>query len=327
MEEEKINIIIPCYNSKTLPITLKSIEIQTMNIKDLVHVTIIDDCSDISYDLSNYNLDIEYIKLKKRKSIGYVRQYGLDNSKYNIVTFLDSDDLLFSVNSLEVLYNVMRFKPVVQGKNLDYSFYTNKEPNFNDAFNGIWLHGLMFKLDKIREHNIKFRDVSEGEDTNFVQQLKLNFFEDFVYINDVVYFYTDLNSKYRVNNEEFKNIRCFYRWLEAHVEALKKFDYKQNKYKTYLLNKFISSFFNYTYLYKNSNGKSQWLKKYIKKAKLLLEIAEYFVDIDDKNLYWVKLNHDILEMLKVNGLKIEDLNNYNGFSLFDYIKLIRGEKK
>ena len=103
----KLDVIIPCYNAKdTLSDTLSSIKVQnnTKNIK----VYLVNDCSDYDYkefidQFSNY-FHIEEIKIDNNVGPGEARNIGIRNSNNPYIVFIDSDDVLYSSDSLETLY-------------------------------------------------------------------------------------------------------------------------------------------------------------------------------------------------------------------------------
>ena len=120
--EEKIEIILPNYNSKNyLSETINSIINQTYKNWNL---TIIDDNSNIETQeilrkYINYP-NIKIIWLKKNKKAGFCRNLALRKSKLEYVAFIDSDDIW----EKEKLYNQLNF--MIKNK---YNFtYTNYTP-------------------------------------------------------------------------------------------------------------------------------------------------------------------------------------------------------
>ena len=100
-----IDIIIPAYNSHdTIIKTLSSIAMQ-LNKEELI-VTIVNDggrgYEDI-VDIFKPLLNIQEIGYKENKGVGYARQYGIDHTKEDFITFIDADDTFFEACSLSIL--------------------------------------------------------------------------------------------------------------------------------------------------------------------------------------------------------------------------------
>ena len=100
-----IDIIIPAYNShNTIIKTLSSIAMQ-LN-KDELIVTIVNDGGRGYEDIVNIFkplLNIQEIGYKENKGVGYARQYGIDHTKEDFITFIDADDTFFEACSLSIL--------------------------------------------------------------------------------------------------------------------------------------------------------------------------------------------------------------------------------
>ena len=91
-----MEIIIPAYNcTKTLNRTLNSLISQTNQNFSVLGV---DDCSteDIKSITDTYSdsLNITYVRNDKNVGCGMSRQRGIDETKSDYITFLDSDDIL-----------------------------------------------------------------------------------------------------------------------------------------------------------------------------------------------------------------------------------------
>lgn len=68
----------------------------------------VDDCSSDTYDdiIEKFSseLRIKIVHLDKNVGPGLARQYGMEHSRSKYICFIDSDDLLNTVDSLEILY-------------------------------------------------------------------------------------------------------------------------------------------------------------------------------------------------------------------------------
>lgn len=165
-----IDVIIPAFNAnKTIEKTIMSLSFQT--VKDIINVILIDDCSDNNYGdlLTKYNdlLNIKYIRNKKNRGAGLSRQVGIDNSKAKYILFLDSDDLLYSFDSLE--------KMLIQIESYDYlDSFCYKEASNLKYINDGDLHGKLYLRKFIESNNIRFNDSRYHEDNAFNSIVLLN---------------------------------------------------------------------------------------------------------------------------------------------------------
>ena len=140
-----IDVIIPAYNAhNSIMRTLHSIIMQ--QIKDKFNVYIVNDCS--SHD---YSEEIEkvkkYINIKELKTPenlgpGGARQFGIDNSDGEYITFIDADDVFNTTFAVRALYDF------IDGYN--YNAVTSDFIKERDGvevigFNTFWMHGKMFR--------------------------------------------------------------------------------------------------------------------------------------------------------------------------------------
>ena len=100
-----IDVIIPAYNSQdTIIRTLSSIAMQ-LNRNDLV-VTIVNDGGKDYKDIINIFkplINVQEIGYEKNMGPGYARQYGIDHTKEDFITFIDADDTFYEACSLQML--------------------------------------------------------------------------------------------------------------------------------------------------------------------------------------------------------------------------------
>ena len=95
----KLSIIIPYYN--VAQYTDELLDCLAPQITDDVEVILVDDGSDISYKTK-----YEWCKVyrQKNKGVSGARNKGLELSQGEYVAFIDSDDLFYDSDSLEMLY-------------------------------------------------------------------------------------------------------------------------------------------------------------------------------------------------------------------------------
>lgn len=163
-----IDVIIPAYNAhETIIRTLSSIAMQ-LN-RDEVQVTIVNDGGRDYHELINIFsniLNIKEISYEENRGPGYARQFGLDNTKGDYVTFIDADDTFMDALSLINLSKPLKdtdTKMVVSpfaevSKDNQYNVI---QPNF------VWVFGKMYRRTFLDEHHIQFTDSRANEDVGF----------------------------------------------------------------------------------------------------------------------------------------------------------------
>ena len=169
-----IDVIIPAYNSHdTIIRTLSSIAMQ-LN-KNELKVTIVNDggkdYSDIVKTFSNV-IDITEIGYETNRGPGYARQYGIDNTKEDFITFIDADDTFYEACSLTLLSKPLKdtsakfiISPFVQiGRNCEQGMMNA---------NLIWVFGHMYRRSFLDAHNIRFTSTRSNEDVGFNNMVNL----------------------------------------------------------------------------------------------------------------------------------------------------------
>lgn len=113
MNYPPVSVIICAYNAeKYIKKTIDSVRQQTYaNIE----ILILDDASTdntpkIIEKAAEMNGRIRYIRNSENRGIAYVRQQGLENAKYNWVSFIDADDLACS-NMIEKQIEILAKEP------------------------------------------------------------------------------------------------------------------------------------------------------------------------------------------------------------------------
>lgn len=166
-----IDVIIPAYNSQdTIIRTLASIAMQ-LNRKEL-KVTIVNDGGKDYKDIVEIFkplIDIQEIGYEENKGPGYARQFGIDNTNGEFITFIDADDTFLEACSLSLLSKPLKdtstkfiISPFIQiGKH-------NEQAPMNA--NLVWVFGHMYRRSFLKEHNIRFTSTRANEDVGFNNQ-------------------------------------------------------------------------------------------------------------------------------------------------------------
>lgn len=164
-----IDVIIPAYNSQeTIIRTLSSIAMQ-LN-RDELKVTIVNDGGKDYADIVNIFkplIDIQEIGYEENKGPGYARQYGIDNTHEEFITFIDADDTFYEACSLGLLSKPLKdtsakfiISPFLQiGKEVGQQAPINA--------NLVWVFGHMYRRSFLKQHNIRFTSTRANEDVGF----------------------------------------------------------------------------------------------------------------------------------------------------------------
>lgn len=164
-----IDVIIPAYNSQnTIIRTLSSIVMQ-LNRKELKVTIVNDGGKDYKEIVNTFKplLDIQEIGYEENKGPGYARQYGVDNTNGEFITFIDADDTFYEACSLSLLAKPMKdtsakfiISPFIQ---------IGKEPMMQGPMNAnlVWVFGHMYRRSFLNEHNIRMTPTRANEDVGY----------------------------------------------------------------------------------------------------------------------------------------------------------------
>lgn len=278
-----IDIIIPAYNAHdTIIKTLASIELQT--VKERVNVIIVDDHSKKKYNylLEHFSdINIKIVRLDKNMGPGYARERGIELSNNDYIYFLDSDDCLLNMFSLEILVENIENNDIVAGLVVIESENYEVDDVYITEFD---LHGKLFKSNYIKDNNFKFNNSKRSEDNSFYQLLRLGT-DKYIEVNEEVELYsynkkslTNIDKNYRINESKYLLDNII--WLEN--EASKR------KYDKSKISSVLSVLFSYFFLLYieniNNNIIKERLIKYIKlmeKYKKYINYNSIFKKIDN----------------------------------------------
>ena len=200
-----IDIIIPCYNAKeTITETLVSLCLQ-INSNDL-NVYLINDCSDYNYkfyiDFFSNFINIQELRTPTNAGPGGAREYGIQNSDNRYIMFMDSDDHLYTYDSVYELYQE------IQKKNYDlvysdFLYIRDNEIKIMDS-DLTWLHGKIYDRTFINAKDLHFNNTRANEDNGF-NRLLLLLSNNYHHLSKTTYVYNENpNSITRRNNREYR---------------------------------------------------------------------------------------------------------------------------
>ena len=202
-----IDVIIPVYNDqKNLPQALMSILLQETSIP--IQVTIVDDCSKEGYSevIKPFQdaISIQVLRMEENGGAGKARQKGINSTHGDYIFFLDADDLITDIDSLETLYQA-----ILQG----YDMISGGEYIEKDRISAVSdgeLHGKLYRRSYLEEKKIQFNDTRVHEDNYFNSYVLLSGAKE-KKIEKVFYYYR--NNPSSVTNErkdlEFSRLETY----------------------------------------------------------------------------------------------------------------------
>ena len=303
MEESKVSIVLPTYNSDdVLENAIKSVIEQTYKNWELI---IIENgkkgqAKQIAQSFNDKRIIYMY---QEQPNVSNARNVGLENVTGKYVSFIDSDDrydkdflqkLVEYLEQNDLQLVTCRYKKtydksqmlikdntsILKTTNIKEYLETTKE---NYLYNELW--NKLYISSIIKENNIKFDANYElGED--FIFNLDyIKFIEKAGYINETLYVYTDgeqgLKLRYRPNKFEIEYNLTQY--LEK-IYTEKKWDmrYIYNRYARVYYNQIID-------IYKENNPatikeKDEQLKNIVTNPKYKEELNELQKKVTDKKM-------------------------------------------
>lgn len=163
----KLDLIIPVYNNKKgLYRSLMSIGIESA---DYVDVTIVDDCSIENYDdiiaFFAQFFPVRILKLEKNSGPGNARQYGIDHTYNQYLTFLDCGDYFISPDILEAMHYTIEENPTPHMFCWDYISSRDEQQSNEDNR----MHGKVYRREFLQQHHIRFNPKESyiNEDIGF----------------------------------------------------------------------------------------------------------------------------------------------------------------
>ena len=164
-----INVIIPVFKAhNTIANTLHSIAMQRL-VEFSTHLVV--DGEEVgSYDYLKNFFDVNIHYLPANVGPGVARQYGIDNTDGEFISFIDADDTYLS--SMALYYQHLPFEHdskyvVVSCDFLEEKRDHNIKLRENDM---LWMHGKMYRRSFLDKYNIRFNETRANEDVGFNTQ-------------------------------------------------------------------------------------------------------------------------------------------------------------
>lgn len=248
MQQNKINVIIPVYNTeKYIETTIRCLLDQT--VKDFTVIFVNDGSTDGTLDILNSyaEKDSRFIVLsQENKGPGAARNFGLEyaygiKSEYTII--LDADDVY-----AETMFERMTAQAektnadivICRARELDdqtgkyypmpyqlrYELIPKKKEilSYKDVTDYIfnfcvgWSWDKLYKTEFLKQTGLRFQELRNTDDAYFVF-ISLVAAKSFTYINDILVSHR-VNILNSVSNSREKDITCFYTAIKTMKEKL-----------------------------------------------------------------------------------------------------------
>ena len=183
------DIIITAYNNheKVLK-TLSSIAMQTN--KDIANIYIVNNGSSKDYsneiNIFKKDLNIKELKLKEKKSLGYARNYAVDNCNGDYVIFFDAGEEFYTCYSLSALseqleknYDVISGKYYIYYKDINNTQFVENPDDYSD------IYAKAYKREFLINNNIRFNYSKLCEADSF-QGLVNSITQNQIIIDDII---------------------------------------------------------------------------------------------------------------------------------------------
>lgn len=304
-----VDIIIPAYNSiNTISIPLDSLKKQKTEYK--FRVVIVNDNSSYSYKniLDKYSkyMFIEEIVLDRNGGPAVARQKGIDYTDSKYIMFIDSDDYLFSSDSIQKLVdNISLCNSDVAMGNFILE-RDNKEELVKN--NSVWMHGKIYRRSFLEDNNIRFNTSRVNEDNGF-NRLVVLLTKNISHLDEVVYVYKENDNSITRRNDrlnKFTGLEGYAYNMDWAFNEAKKRGVPQKEIEYHALSILIVSYYSYFDL-KDKYDVSKilvWFKK-----------VKDWVDIN-------KFSNDVVNtFLESNRVNIDDVSKCD-MSFYDYYNMI-----
>ena len=239
-----LDIIIPCYNShETIDRCLGSILSQ--RILPSITVTLVNDGGNSYKDvIKRYSpiMNIKEIGYEENGGAAKARNYGLENTKEELIMFVDSDDVLSNPFATVALCNEIHASPKIAM--VISKFVEEVAPmKFTDhEHDTSFMHGKIYRRSFIDKYKIRL-----NENTRYNEDVGFNLFavilakclpDTYVtYIDYISYYWLyNPNSVVRKNKEVFDNTISFVAFVNNLIYVSEELD-KRIKHETILAEK------------------------------------------------------------------------------------------
>lgn len=249
MENIMLSIVVPVYNAgKYLEECIKSLSMQSLNEMEIIFIN---DCSPCESDkklIKKYmekDSRIKYIKHSQNKGAAGAINTGLEISTGKYFTAVGNDDYILGIDTYKHLIqkavknnvDILAFGAYsfVDGKDdektpIYRSSYYKKTRKINvNHFPSEVTWNKLFKLDTIKNNNLKFNENAKYEDIEFWYRYVITVNPTIKYIDENYYMYrqreNSVMSTYVNFNKRFEVYKMIYDFIKEHN---KEKEYRKN---------------------------------------------------------------------------------------------------
>lgn len=277
-----LDIIIPQYkeSNSILERLLTSIYNQKNIDFNQLGIIFINDCSPSPISMSLIqkfsNLKIQSLKTTKNVGPGLARQFGIDHSTADYITFLDADDMYYSDHCFEQIFQILEQKKptILLTKWVEEIFdsYGNSKQIMHTS-DIIFLHGKVIKRSYLIENNIRFSPKLRLHEDSYFCTILLLSTQDILSTEVILnYWRYRKDSLVREKKEYHYLVRTFKDLLICNKEVARELEQRNHPYKNEYIIKAIVYLYCIlaSYFFENKKDKKlQSLKKEYEKLFFL----------------------------------------------------------
>ncbi len=296
------DIIITAYNDHDK--VLKSLASIAMQIKkDVANIYIVNNGSSKDYkneiNIFKNDLNIKELKIKEKKSLGYARNYAIDNCDGDYVIFFNAGEEFYNCYALSALYEQINNNyDVICGEyylyygDINNMFLIEKPDDYSE------IYAKAYKREFLINNNIRFNYSKECETDSF-QGLVNSLTQNQMIINEIIGVIYPINRDY--NEQLDYNINFLHNRLWLVHELL-----RRNADSDYILNVFINS---YLYIFHEVFSKIDDFRY----RKFFKYCSKFEKDYDK---YGNDINEDYIKDIMMNYYSITDIQAQ--YMLYDF---------
>lgn len=227
----KLSIIIPHYKEplQIVDKLLVSIDEQHLINFEAIEVLIVNDCGEPlkAEQLIYKNINPILLQTPQNAGAGVARQYGIENSKGDFITFIDADDCLASPFSIFYIFAVINAKPdtdLIWGQFLEEHIV---EENWNLHLHNkdlTFSHAKAYKREFLNKNNLKWHPFLRYNEDSYFNSLVHEYAEKIEFIDHplVVWCYNDTSTVRSGGLYTFRELPSYIQSVNDICDRLKK---------------------------------------------------------------------------------------------------------
>lgn len=290
---KKLSVIIPFYNDlENLNCLITNLKKQTYD-KEKYDIIIVDDKSDkklVIEDIkADKNQDIVIYNAEENRGAGVAREIGILISQSQYVCFIDSDDILYNDNVLEMYMREIENNDILVTTFCEEAIVDGKKYLFPRVDDKTWMHGKVYRKKFLEDNKIFFHPSLRYQEDGYFNNICFSSTEKIKNIPLISYVWrSNKKSTTRNNNSEYNFTRFKDYIISTHLTCME----LRNRHNNYIINYFCSGVA-YIFYYLQLNGWKKYKKEYSECLKLFIDFYkgyELLYDSIDKMDFYQFMN-------------------------------------